>query len=71
MSKNELAEQQLDEILNRYHLLYWKKSGLEELIKNAEKEKALWKARDNMRMTNDMTKIIEMAEILVSTKEEA
>ena len=66
MSKNELIEQQLDEILERYHLKYWKEESLEELIIHAEKEHS--EAIDNMRMTNDLTRIIQLAETLTETE---
>jgi len=69
MSKNELIEQQLDEMLERYHLQYWKEEGLEELVMYAEREKKHWESIDNKRMTNDMTSIIEIAETLTETVE--
>ncbi|MGB5505301.1 MAG: hypothetical protein WBM70_01305 [Sulfurovum sp.] len=68
MSKNESVEEQLNNILERYHLLYWKQLGLQELIKNAVREKEHWEAIDNIRMTNDMTRIIEIAETLTETE---
>jgi hypothetical protein len=71
MSKNELIEQQLDEILERYHLKYWKEEGLEELIMYAQKEKEHWEAIDNIRMTKDLTTIIEIAGTLRETEEKA
>ncbi|MGB5505737.1 MAG: hypothetical protein WBM70_03520 [Sulfurovum sp.] len=67
MSKNELIEQQLDGILERYYYLkYWKEESLEELIIHAEKEHS--EAIDNMRMTNDLTRIIQLAETLTETE---
>ena len=68
MSTNESIEQELNNLLERYHLLYWKNSGLEELIKNAQKEKKHWEAIDNIRMTSDMTRIIELADSLMATE---
>ncbi|WP_373033134.1 hypothetical protein [Sulfurovum sp.] len=69
MSKNELIEQQLNEILERYHLTYWKKEGLEELAIYARKEKEHWESIDNKRMTHDMSRIIELSETLTKTVE--
>lgn len=66
MSKNELIEQQLDEILERYYLKYWKEESLEELIMYAKKEHS--EAIDNIRITNDLAKIIELAETLTETE---
>lgn len=66
MSKNELTVQ-LNEILERYHLQYWKVEGLEELAINARKEKEYWEAKDNERMIRDMTTIIELSETLTAT----
>lgn len=66
MSKNELTEQ-LDELLERYHLQYWKVEGLEDLSMYARKEKEYWESKENERMTRDMTKIIELSETLTAT----
>jgi len=66
MSKNELTEQ-LDELLERYHLQYWKVEGLEDLSMYARKEKEHWESIGNKRMTNDMTRIIELSETLTAT----
>jgi len=68
MSKNELTEQ-LDELLERYHLQYWKVEGLEDLSMYARKEKEYWESKENERMTRDMTKIIELSETLTATGE--
>jgi len=68
MSKNELTEQ-LDELLERYHLQYWKVEGLEDLSMYARKEKEYWESKENERMTRDMTRIIEISETLTGTGE--
>jgi|GEM_PF-3936275 len=68
MITNESIEQELDNLLERYHILYWKNPGLKELINNAKKEKKHWEAIDNLRMTNDMTRIIELADMLMETE---
>ena len=66
MSKNESVE--LDEILERYHRTDWKEAGLEELIKKVQKEIAYWDASYIKRLTNDFTRVIEIAENLAKTK---
>jgi len=67
MSKNELIEQKLDEILEKYYYLkYWKEESLDELIMFAEKEYT--ETVDNIRMKNDLIKIIELAESLTETQ---
>jgi hypothetical protein len=68
MITNESIEQELNNILERYHVLYWKNSGLNELIKNAVREKKHWEAIDNIRMINDMTRIIDIANMLMETE---
>ncbi len=67
MSNNELIEQQLDEILERYYYLrYWKEESLEDLIMYAEKEHS--ETIDNIRRSNDLIRIIELAETLAETE---
>ena len=62
-------EGQLDEILKRYHLMNWKESGLEVLIKYAQKEKEYWEPSDKTHLMNDMTKIIRISQALMKKKE--
>ncbi|MGB5506256.1 MAG: hypothetical protein WBM70_06200 [Sulfurovum sp.] len=67
MSKNELIDQKLDEKLERYYYLkYLKEESLEDLIMYAEKEH--WESIDNIHRTNDLTRIIELAETLTETE---
>jgi len=68
MFTNESLEEELNYLLERYHLLYWKKAGLKELINNAQREKRHWESIDNIRMTNDMNRIIELADALTQTE---
>lgn len=62
-------EGQLDEILKRYHLMNWKESGLEVLIKYAQKEKEYWEPSDKIHLMNDMTNIIRISQALMKDKE--
>ena len=71
MLTNESLERQLDGMLDRYHVLFWKELGLKALIKNAKKEKEIWEARNNRRITKIMSRIIKIAEILRKRKEKA
>ena len=64
MSKNELIEQELDEILEKYHLLPWKELVLEVLSKNEQKEKEHWQESYSVSVTNDIARIIEIMEAL-------
>jgi hypothetical protein len=68
MSKNELIEQELDEILEKYHLLSWKELVLEVLSKNEQKEKEHREELYSTSVTNDITRIIEITEALKETE---
>lgn len=81
MSKYELAtqldntlEEELDMILERYHLLSWKELILEVLIENTQKEKKNWEASNyeedsnSKRVINDLNRVIEIAETLKETE---
>jgi hypothetical protein len=68
MSKNELIEQELDEILEKYHLLSWKELVLEVLSKNEQKEKEHREELYSTNVTNDITRIIEITEALKETE---
>ena len=79
MSKNEsiarltdeILEEQLVDILERYQLINWKQAGLEVLIKYAQREKEYWENSNNPHNTNlanDFTRVIEIAETLTKTK---
>ncbi len=67
MSKNELLEQELDEILEKYHLLAWKELVLEVLSKNEQKEKEHWEESYSASVTKDIARIIEITETLTET----
>ena len=68
MTMIESAEQQLDTILERYRLLHWKDVGLKDLIEYAQKEKDYWETLNKIHLINDLTRVIEMAEILTQVK---
>ena len=59
MSKNEsiarltdeILEEQLVDILERYQLINWKQAGLEVLIKYAQREKEYWENSNNPQNT--------------------
>ena len=68
MSKNELIEQELDEILEKYHLLSWKELVLEVLSMNEQKEKEHWEKSYSTSVTNDIARIIEITETLTETE---
>ena len=68
MTMTKSLERKLDEILERYRLLHWKKAGLKELIIYAQVEKKYWKNSNKTHLINDMTRIIRMAQILTKAK---